>query len=137
MSVFTLNPKISGYSLTARSALFPRLQPRLNLFRPRRPEPRPCPPPPYTHAQISSRSRLSSLCWSSYVKSHLACSDYEGLVQLWDAHSSTELAGFEEHAKRVWSVDFSRLDPTRLASGSDDMTVKVRGGGGEKGGGLF
>ena len=30
--VFTLNPKRSGYSLTARSALFPRLQPCLNLF---------------------------------------------------------------------------------------------------------
>ena len=30
--VFTLNPKRSGYSLTTRSALFPRLQPRLNLL---------------------------------------------------------------------------------------------------------
>ena len=31
VSVFALNPKGSGYSLTARSALFPRPQPRLNL----------------------------------------------------------------------------------------------------------
>lgn len=26
----------------------------------------------------------------------------------------------EEHEKRVWSVDFSKCDPTQLASGSDD-----------------
>lgn len=26
----------------------------------------------------------------------------------------------EEHEKRVWSVDFSKCDPTLLASGSDD-----------------
>ena len=32
VSVFTLNPKRSGYSLTARSALFSRPQPRLNLL---------------------------------------------------------------------------------------------------------
>lgn len=32
---------------------------------------------------------------------------------------------FEEHAKRVWSVDVSPADPTRLASASDDGTVKL------------
>jgi len=32
---------------------------------------------------------------------------------------------FEEHSKRVWSVDYSRIDPTRLVSGSDDGTIKM------------
>jgi WD40 repeat protein len=47
----------------------------------------------------------------------------------------------EEHEKRVWSVDFSKCDPTQLASGSDDTKgfllyphfscpSKKRGGGG-------
>ncbi len=47
------------------------------------------------------------------------------MVQLWDAHTHTELMQFREHAKRVWSVDFSRMDPTRLVSGSDDGTAKI------------
>ena len=36
-----------------------------------------------------------------------------------------QLASFEEHAKRVWSVDFSQTDPTRFLSGSDDGTVRL------------
>lgn len=32
---------------------------------------------------------------------------------------------YEEHDKRAWSVDFSRADPTKLASGSDDCCVKL------------
>lgn len=31
----------------------------------------------------------------------------------------------KEHERRVWSVDFSLADPTKLASGSDDGTVKL------------
>ena len=42
-------------------------------------------------------------------------SDYDGLVQVWDVHTNTELVRFEEHKRRVWSVDFSRMDPMRLA----------------------
>ena len=30
-----------------------------------------------------------------------------------------------EHERRVWSVDFSLADPTKLVSGSDDGTVKL------------
>lgn len=30
-----------------------------------------------------------------------------------------------EHNERAWSVDFSRVDPTKLASGSDDHFVKL------------
>lgn len=32
---------------------------------------------------------------------------------------------YEEHEKRAWSVDFSKKEPTRLVSGSDDGKVKV------------
>lgn len=31
----------------------------------------------------------------------------------------------KEHERRVWSVDFSVADPTVLASGSDDGSVKL------------
>ena len=30
---------------------------------------------------------------------------------------------YEEHEKRAWSVDFSRTEPSRLVSGSDDCKV--------------
>ena len=30
-----------------------------------------------------------------------------------------------EHEKRIWSVDFSPTDPMKLASGSDDGSVKL------------
>eukprot|EP00877_Chromochloris_zofingiensis_P000663 jgi/Chrzof1/10598/Cz05g04250.t1 len=79
----------------------------------------------YPLLEISSRSRLSCVAWSGYVKSHIASSDYEGVVQLWDANTNQELAQFEEHAKRAWSVDFSALDPSRLVSSSDDGTVRL------------
>lgn len=32
---------------------------------------------------------------------------------------------YKEHKKRAWSVDFSQADPTKLASGSDDGSVKL------------
>jgi protein suppressor of PHYA-105 1 len=59
------------------------------------------------------------------VKAQLASSDYEGVVQLWDANTGSELMQLEEHSKRAWAVDFSRLEPTRLVSSSDDGTVKL------------
>lgn len=43
------------------------------------------------------------------MKSNLICSDYEGVVQLWDVSQQSETMTFEEHAKRVWSVDFSQV----------------------------
>lgn len=32
---------------------------------------------------------------------------------------------FEEHARRVWSLDVSQTDPMRMVSGSDDHAVKL------------
>ena len=35
-------------------------------------------------------------------------------AQLWDASTAGEAAQFDEHARRVWSVDFSTTDPMRF-----------------------
>lgn len=72
---------------------------------------------------MATRSKLSSVSWNAYVRSRLVTADYDGLIQLWDAGAGgAELQQFDEHARRVWSVDFSRADPTRFLSGSDDGT---------------
>lgn len=77
--------------------------------------------------QATTRSKLSSVSWNSYIRSHLITSDYEGVIQLWDVSSgsSFELNQFEDHEKRVWSIDFSQLDPMQFASASDDATVRI------------
>ncbi|CAI5531526.1 unnamed protein product [Closterium sp. Naga37s-1] len=49
----------------------------------------------------------------------------DGVEQLWDAGTGAAVMEWGEHEKRAWSVDFSPCDPTRLASGSDDGTVKL------------
>jgi WD40 repeat protein len=46
-------------------------------------------------------------------------------MQLWDASSGQGFTQFTEHRKRTWSVSFSDVDPTKLASGSDDCCVKL------------
>jgi len=75
--------------------------------------------------EISSRSRLSCVAWSPYVKGQLVSADYDGVVQLWDVNTNAEVLALEEHARRVWSVDVCRANPTRLVSGSDDGTIKL------------
>ncbi|KAL4444907.1 hypothetical protein ABPG77_003957 [Micractinium sp. CCAP 211/92] len=79
----------------------------------------------YPALQITTRSKLSSVSWNSYVKSQLITSDYSGLIQLWDASTAGEVAQFDEHARRVWSVDFSAADPMKFLSGSDDGSVRL------------
>ncbi|XP_042505314.1 protein SPA1-RELATED 2-like [Macadamia integrifolia] len=79
----------------------------------------------YPVIEMSSKSKLSCVCWNSYIKNYLASTDYEGVVQLWDASTGQDFSQFVDHEKRAWSVDFSQLDPTKLASGSDDCSVKI------------
>ncbi|KAI8845211.1 WD40-repeat-containing domain protein [Chytriomyces cf. hyalinus JEL632] len=74
---------------------------------------------------MNGRSKISCLSWNSHFKAHLAASDYEGIVTLWDSTSGRAIQEFEEHEKRVWSVDFNTSDPLLLASGSDDCKVKI------------
>ena len=75
--------------------------------------------------EMVTRSKLSCLSWNRYIASHLASSDYEGVVTIWDVNTSSMVQEYEAHAKRIWSVDFCNSDPTLLASGSDDSTVKI------------
>ncbi|VVA97710.1 unnamed protein product [Arabis nemorensis] len=79
----------------------------------------------YPVVELASRSKLSSLCWNSYIKSQVASSNFEGIVQIWDVARSQLVTEMKEHKKRVWSIDIPSADPTLLASGSDDGTVKL------------
>lgn len=83
---------------------------------------------PGVHApavELLSRSKLSCLSWNKYIQAHIASSDYEGVVGVWDVTSGALLHEYEAHSKRIWSVDFCEADPALLASGSDDCTVKL------------
>uniref|UniRef100_A0A0A9CUM1 Uncharacterized protein n=1 Tax=Arundo donax TaxID=35708 RepID=A0A0A9CUM1_ARUDO len=79
----------------------------------------------YPLIEMPSKSKLSCVCWNNYIKNYLASTDYDGTVQLWDASTGQGFMQFTEHRKRAWSVSFSEVDPTKLASGSDDCCVKV------------
>ncbi|XP_044976943.1 protein SPA1-RELATED 4-like isoform X1 [Hordeum vulgare subsp. vulgare] len=79
----------------------------------------------YPVVEMSNKSKLSCISWNSYMKSHIASSDFDGLVQVWDVTRSQVFVEMREHERRVWSVDFSLADPTKLVSGSDDGTVKL------------
>ncbi|XP_072982430.1 E3 ubiquitin-protein ligase COP1-like isoform X1 [Typha latifolia] len=75
--------------------------------------------------EMSTRSKLSCLSWNKYSKNIIASSDYEGIVTVWDVNTRQSVMEYEEHEKRAWSVDFSRIEPYMLVSGSDDCKVKV------------
>ena len=75
--------------------------------------------------EVNTRSKLSCLSWNKYVQSHLASSDYEGVVNVWDVATSQSVAEYEAHEKRIWSVDSCHTDPMLLVTGSDDGWVKV------------
>ncbi|KAF5791419.1 putative transcription factor WD40-like family [Helianthus annuus] len=71
---------------------------------------------------MSSRCKLSSICWNNYIKGQIASSNFEGVVQfqIWDVTRNQVYMELKEHYRRVWSVDFSWSNPTLVASGSDD-----------------
>ncbi|XP_068305795.1 protein SPA1-RELATED 2 [Pyrus communis] len=79
----------------------------------------------YPVIEMSNKSRITCVCWNNYIKNYLASSDYDGVIKLWDASTGQEFAQYTEHATRAWSVDFSQVYPTTLASGSDDGSVKL------------
>ncbi|RDX93265.1 Protein SPA1-RELATED 3, partial [Mucuna pruriens] len=79
----------------------------------------------YPVVQMVSQSTLSSTCWNTYIKTQIASSNFEGVVQLWDVIRSQVQSEMREHDQRVWSIDFSSANPTLLASGSDDGSVKL------------
>ncbi|XP_071937348.1 protein SUPPRESSOR OF PHYA-105 1 isoform X3 [Coffea arabica] len=79
----------------------------------------------YPMVEMSNRSKLSCVCWNQYIQHFLASTDYDGIVQIWDASNGQCFAQYIEHQKRAWSVDFSCVDPAKFASGSDDCSVKL------------
>ncbi|KAI3769274.1 hypothetical protein L6452_00375 [Arctium lappa] len=79
----------------------------------------------YPVVEMSSRSKLSSICWNGYIKGQIASSNFDGVVQIWDVTRNQVFMELKEHERRVWSVDFSSANPTLLASGSDDGSVKL------------
>ncbi|XXG77410.1 hypothetical protein AAC387_Pa08g1568 [Persea americana] len=79
----------------------------------------------YPVTEMASKSKLSSISWNSYIKSQIASSDFEGIVQVWDVTRGQVSMEMREHERRIWSVDFSQADPMKLASGSDDGAVKL------------
>lgn len=79
----------------------------------------------YPVVEMTSKSKLSYVCWNTYIKNYLAATDYDGVVQLWDASTGQCFSQYADHEKRAWSVDFSSVDPTKFASGSDDCSVKL------------
>ncbi|KAJ8764879.1 hypothetical protein K2173_010344 [Erythroxylum novogranatense] len=79
----------------------------------------------YPVIEMSNKSKLSCICWNNYIKNYLASTGYDGVVKLWDVSTGQGLFQYSEHEKRAWSVDFSQVYPTKLASGSDDCSVKL------------
>ncbi|KAH7301165.1 hypothetical protein KP509_23G014900 [Ceratopteris richardii] len=79
----------------------------------------------YPVIEMSSRMRLSCVSWNRFQKSLLSSSDFDGAIQVWDVSTGKTVSAFKEHSRCAWSVDFSHFEPTKLASGSDDCSVKL------------
>ncbi|KAK6918241.1 WD40 repeat, partial [Dillenia turbinata] len=79
----------------------------------------------YPVLEMSSKSKFSCVCWNNYISNYLTSTDYDGVVQMWDASTGQGFSQYTEHQKRAWSVDFSKVDPMKFASGSDDCSVKL------------
>ena len=56
----------------------------------------------------------STVDLNGYIKSSLICADYDGVIQLWDIASASDVMQFDEHTRRVWSVDFSQVGLQKL-----------------------
>ncbi|PIM99476.1 eIF-2alpha kinase PEK/EIF2AK3 [Handroanthus impetiginosus] len=79
----------------------------------------------YPVLEMTNKSKFSCICWNNYIKNYLASTDYDGVVQMWDASTGQGFAQYKEHQKRAWSVDFSQADPMKFATGGDDCSVRI------------
>jgi len=75
--------------------------------------------------ELSTSSKLSSISFNPYIKPVMASATYDGAMQIWDVQKGIETMRLKNHTKRVWSTEFSPIDPTRLLSASDDSTTRV------------
>lgn len=79
----------------------------------------------YPQCEMSHNAKLSCVSWNRYFRQQLACSDYEGVVTLWDSEQCSLIRSYQEHEKRCWGVQYCNVDPRLLASASDDSKVKI------------
>ncbi len=79
----------------------------------------------YPSLEMTHNAKLSCVSWNRYFRQQLVCSDYEGVVTLWDAEAGSLIRSYQEHEKRCWGVQFCEIDPRLLASASDDSKVKI------------
>ncbi|XP_024534499.1 E3 ubiquitin-protein ligase COP1 [Selaginella moellendorffii] len=74
---------------------------------------------------VPCRKKLSCVSWDKFSKSCVATSDYDGIIKIWDISACQNTVNYDEHERRIWSVDFSPMEPSRLVSGGDDGKVKL------------
>ncbi|KAF6002558.1 coatomer subunit alpha [Cyanidiococcus yangmingshanensis] len=79
----------------------------------------------YPVCELPARAKLSCLNWSPAARQHIAASDYDGVITIWDTNTCKAIAEYEEHEKRAWTVDYCPSKPHVLASGSDDGNIKL------------
>ena len=79
----------------------------------------------YPVLELECGAKISCVKWNTYIKSNMISSNYDGVIQLWDASTGQMSSELIEHRKRVWTLHFNSTDPMRFASGSDDGTVKI------------
>lgn len=81
--------------------------------------------------EIAAHSKLSCLSFSAFQRHQFLSSNYEGIVERWDAETGRCLESVDAdgpESSRIWSVHWSPLEPDRYASGGDDGKLKVRCG---------
>jgi WD40 repeat protein len=79
----------------------------------------------YPVLEFSSRCKLSCASYNSYIQHRLAVSDFEGTVQVRDTQHNVDIACFDEHSDRVWSIHCAPLHPGRLVTASMDASVRL------------
>ncbi|KAL3615697.1 ornithine decarboxylase antizyme with +1 programmed ribosomal shift Spa1 [Castilleja foliolosa] len=79
----------------------------------------------YPVLEISNGAKISCISWNTYIRNYLVSCDFDGVVQTWDVNTGNRFSRHKEHQNRLWSVDFSRVDPMRFASAGDDCSVRL------------
>ena len=79
----------------------------------------------YPVREISCAAKLSSVAYNPYYKQQLGAIDYDGALSVYDTQLNQCVHKYQEHEKRVWSVDYNKYDAALLATGGDDCSLKL------------
>lgn len=75
--------------------------------------------------QLATTCKVATLAWDPSPHSDiLASADYEGSIKLYDIEKEAVAGLLDEHERRVWAIDFNKVDNNLLISGSDDGRLK-------------